>query len=92
MLQDLSVYQLRQVSIQTDALNGMFLIDDTKDADATNDHGKKAVTTSKAELKANTEAFAKAAAALKGDFTMDQIKSKYVVSREIELLLLNSLK
>ena len=73
------------------ALNGMFLIDDTKDADATNDHGKK-VTTSKAELKANTEAFAKAASALKGDFTMDQIKSKYVVSREIELLLLNSLK
>jgi hypothetical protein len=23
------------------ALNGLFLIDDTKDADATNDHGKK---------------------------------------------------
>ena len=80
------------------ALNGMFLIDDTKDADATNQHGSKAptaskaVTTAKAELKANTEAFAKAASALKGDFTMDQIKSKYVVSREIELLLLNSLK
>ena len=24
------------------ALNGLFAIDDTKDADATNDHGKKA--------------------------------------------------
>lgn len=29
------------------ALNGMFLIDDTKDADATNTHGKKTVTKKK---------------------------------------------
>ena len=29
------------------ALNGLFAIDDTKDADATNDHGKKPVTQTK---------------------------------------------
>ena len=78
-------------------LNGLLLIDDQKDSDSTNKHGKtvatpKPTTTAKAELKANTEAFAKAVSALKGDFTMEQVKSKYVVTKEIELLLLNSLK
>lgn len=72
------------------ALGNLLLIDDSADADATNQHGK--VTTSKAELKANTEAFAKVASALKGDFTMAQVESKYVVSKEVKLLLLNSLK
>jgi hypothetical protein len=71
------------------ALNGLFLIDDTKDADATNKHGKKTpvatTTTAKAELLENTEAFLKAAAAIKtGKFTIEDVKSKYVVSKEVE--------
>lgn len=45
------------------ALNGLLLIDDTKDADATNDHGNK---TAKAEPKA--EAKAKAVSATDGAF------------------------
>jgi len=32
------------------ALNGMFLIDDTKDPDATNDHGRSSATTTPQEL------------------------------------------
>ena len=71
------------------ALNGLFLIDDTKDADSTNTHGNKTpvanTTTAKAELKLNTEAFVKAAAALKtGKYTIADVKAKYVVSSEVE--------
>ena len=36
------------------ALNGLFLIDDTKDADATNDHGKKAPKDIKSPVKKKT--------------------------------------
>lgn len=65
------------------ALNGLFLIDDTKDADATNTHGK--TTTSKAELKANSEAYAKVVAALKGGkFTIADVKQKYTLSADVE--------
>jgi len=32
------------------ALNGLFAIDDTKDADATNDHGKRAMKPSEAAM------------------------------------------
>ena len=39
------------------ALNGLFAIDDTKDADATNDHGKKPITqTKKISQPANADA------------------------------------
>ena len=39
------------------ALNGLFAIDDTKDADATNDHGKKPITpTEKISQPANADA------------------------------------
>ena len=66
------------------ALNGLFLIDDTKDADATNTHGKT-MTTAKAELKENSEAFVKVVSALKsGKFTIADVKSKYKVSAEME--------
>lgn len=70
------------------ALGAMFLIDDTKDADATNTHGK--TTTSKAELKENSEAYAKVVTALKsGKFTVADVKAKYVVSAELESKLNN---
>ena len=70
------------------ALNGMFLIDDTKDADATNRHGK--TTTAKAELKENTEAFAKVVAALKGGkFTVADVEQKYTLSAGVKSKLVN---
>lgn len=66
------------------ALNGMFLIDDTKDADATNTHGKS-VNTAKAELKENSDAFAKVVAALKGGkFTIADVEKKYVLSADVK--------
>ena len=36
------------------ALNGLFLIDDTKDADATNDHGKKPASRKKPAIDPET--------------------------------------
>lgn len=66
------------------SLNGLFLIDDVKDADATNTHGRK-VTTQKAELKENSDAYVKVVSALKsGKFTIADVKSKYQVSAELE--------
>lgn len=41
------------------ALNGLFAIDDTKDADATNDHGKKPVRTSATPPQRDAEGFLK---------------------------------
>ena len=80
------------------ALNGLFLIDDTKDADATNTHGRQVANkTSKVpkpsekleELKANTANFDKVKNALKQGFTMADIRQKYEVSEEVERLLLS---
>ena len=66
------------------ALNGLFLIDDTKDADATNTHGK----TSKTSLHAGTPAFNKVKTALdSGGFTIEQVESKYNLSKEVKSLL-----
>ena len=66
------------------ALNGLFLIDDTKDADATNNHGKT-ITTKKAELKADSQAFVKVVTALKsGQFSIADVEKKYVLSAEVK--------
>ncbi len=64
------------------ALNGLFLIDDTKDADATNDHkdDRKWLNKGSAEFK-------KAQEFISGKGTIDQIKSKYKLSKEVEQLL-----
>jgi hypothetical protein len=66
------------------ALNGLFLIDDTKDADATNDHkdDRKWLNKGSAEFK-------KAQEFLAGKGTIDQIKAKYKLSKEVEQLLNN---
>ena len=69
------------------ALNGLFAIDDTKDADATNDHSSKPKHKKLAELKPNTEAFKKVKDAMGKGFTLEQVKSKYSVSKEVEELL-----
>jgi len=79
------------------ALNGLFLIDDTKDADATNDHGKatKATTTKKHTPVAqriivndgdkNFLNIVKAVAEGKG--TIEQAKGKYNISEAVEVSL-----
>ena len=73
------------------ALGNLFLLDDTKDSDATNSHGKapqKASKTEKAWLNKDTDTFKKAQAAIKGGkATIEQVKAKYNVSKEVEQLL-----
>jgi hypothetical protein len=70
------------------ALNGLFLIDDTKDADATNDH--KGESNNKAWLNKGTPQFTNAKKAVQsGQYTIQDIKSKYNVSNEVVELLQN---
>lgn len=61
------------------ALNGLFLIDDTKDADSTNTHGKQLKT-----LLANTPEFNKAVDYVKKGGSIENIKSKYKITSEVE--------
>ena len=59
------------------ALNALFLIDDTADSDATNDHKEKP----KAKPVLNKERFANALEAIKtGDFTIKELEEKYELS------------
>jgi hypothetical protein len=71
------------------ALNGLFLIDDTKDSDSTNNHGKSGVvtntTTEMAYLKKDTAQYLNVVKALKEKrATLDQVKTKFVLSSEME--------
>lgn len=70
------------------ALNGLFLIDDTKDADATNTHGKsESTSTSKARLAESGEAFEKVKAYLSKGGSLDEVKKKYQITKKVEQLL-----
>ena len=70
------------------ALNGLFLIDDTKDADATNTHGNTPKKVTKLpELKPNTDNWEKVVKAIENGFTIEQIKKKYTITKENEQLL-----
>jgi len=70
------------------ALNGLFLIDDTKDADATNDH--KGESNNKAWLNKGTPQFNNAKKAIQsGQFSLANIREKYNVSKEVAELLQN---
>ena len=71
------------------ALNGLFLIDDTKDADATNDHGKPEA---KPELKESTEQFKKAVEFLTKGGDFEKVESKYTVSPEVKESITNAVK
>lgn len=66
------------------ALNGMFLIDDTKDSDATNTHGKE--SSAPAKLPAITkDRFDKALKAIaSGDYTIEQLKSTFSLTKDQE--------
>jgi len=65
------------------ALGNLFLIDDTADSDATNNHGK--APKAKNTLTSKTDpAFAKAKDYIKAGGKVDAIKAKYALSKEIE--------
>lgn len=72
------------------ALNGLLLIDDTKDADATNTHDKGQATTlvKKPWLNEGTPEFAKAQAYIKAGNSIADIKKKYSISKTVEAKLL----
>ena len=65
------------------ALGNLFLIDDTQDSDATNNHGKapkaKNTLTSKSD-----PAFTKAQDYIKAGGKLNAIKAKYALSKEVE--------
>ena len=74
------------------ALNGLFLIDDTKDADSTNNHWKtkqfvKPSTPKKPVLNAATPAFEKALKFVREGGSISDIKKKYVLGEGVENLL-----
>lgn len=70
------------------ALGNLFLIDDTADSDATNDHGKKQFipkTQSKPTLTSTKDpAFTKAQEYIKAGGKVAAIKAKYSLSQEVE--------
>lgn len=71
------------------ALNGLFLIDDTKDADSTNKHDSKsnAVADDLDWLPDSGSKFDNAKRALKSGKTMQDIRRHYKVSKKVEQLL-----
>jgi hypothetical protein len=71
------------------ALNGLFLIDDTKDADSTNTHGQSTSSAGKTTLPKSGEKFNKAKEFIKSGGSIDSIKAKYQVSKQVEQLLLS---
>ena len=67
------------------ALGNLFLIDDTADSDATNDHGKKKFTPKKPTLTSKTDpAYEKAVQYVTAGGKVSAIKAKYALSQEIE--------
>ena len=75
-------------------LNGLFLIDDTKDADATNTHGKapqpKAQPKQKPELKPETEQWEKAIEFLVKGGLISAIEGKYALDEVNKQLLMDT--
>jgi hypothetical protein len=67
------------------ALGNLFLIDDTADADATNDHGKKKFEPKKPTLTSKKDpAYEKAVQYVTAGGKVSAIKAKYALSQEIE--------
>ncbi|MBC6419847.1 MAG: ERF family protein [Prochloron sp. SP5CPC1] len=76
------------------ALGNLLLIDDTQDADASNDHGKTAVKTSfkdKPWLNKGTPEFEKAMSFVKDQASYDKVRAKYNMSNEVNEKLLELL-
>lgn len=68
------------------ALGNLFLIDDTQDSDATNDHGQSTKKI-KPTLSAKTQAFEKALEYVKSGGKIEAINKKYNVTTEAKALL-----
>ncbi len=67
------------------ALGNLFLIDDTADSDATNDHGKKKFTPKKPTLTSKKDpAYDKAVQYIAAGGKVSAIKAKYALSQEVE--------
>ena len=67
------------------ALGNLFLIDDTADSDATNDHGKKKFTPKKPTLTSTKDpAYEKAVQYVAAGGKVSAIKAKYALSPEVE--------
>ena len=67
-----------------------FLIDDTQDSDATNDHGKSTKkVASKKQLKQGTKEFEAAKKYIAEGNSIDTVKLKYEISSNVEKLLLS---
>lgn len=66
------------------ALNGLFLIDDTKDPDHTNDHGKQANPQTEKPFLNKGEALDKAMEYMRNGGKIETIESKYRLSKEIK--------
>lgn len=67
------------------ALGNLLLIDDTADADATNTHDKTSSTSSKFSINTTSDKqYAKAAEYISGGGKLEAIKSKYILSAEVE--------
>lgn len=68
------------------ALNGLFLIDDTQDADGEPPMEKTTITkkVTKTALKSNTAEYRKVFDALRNGYTISQVKEKYTVTKEVE--------
>ena len=63
------------------ALGNLLLIDDTQDADASNDHGKSAAVTTK--LNKGTDEYAKALEFVKDQASYDKVRAKYSMSNAV---------
>ena len=62
------------------ALGNLFLIDDTQDADATNEHE----VTKKTKLLRNTPTYTKVVKAMKNGFSLNDVKEKFILNDDIE--------
>ena len=71
------------------ALGNLLLIDDTQDSDAVNDHGKSnPVVKERKSLTKSSDNFKKAKDYIKSGGTIETIKSKYKMSKDVESALL----
>lgn len=65
------------------AANGLFLIDDTKDADATNDHGVSSTKPDKVALLAGSENYKKCVKYLSTGGTISDLETKYTIAPDV---------
>ena len=76
------------------ALGNLFLIDDTQDSDATNDHGKKSKVITKIKQAAKPaitkDQMKKAVEYIKAGGNIETIKTKYKLNAEQEIQLSNN--